>query len=279
MVEQIGLDWFILLAGKPAFEDVPPPHLSELSEIRQEFSDLTGDEKLDYAIHYCESLLKREDERSDKIESKAFTLIGITGTATGFITGFASLLLTQGKFRSDRILIAAIILYILVVISLMWTIYLAVQVVIVGGYWFTYPSGDDILKLPNASLSYIKRERVASLFYSLVQNTRVVNRKATFLGGAQLWFRNSIVLLLVLTLLLAVYAFFVSGVPANTPAPTATLPLTPPLTLAPTNAARPAAATETSPSSTSTSALAHTPTAALSVTIQSMPGAVVTRTP
>jgi hypothetical protein len=278
-VEHIGLDWFILLTGKPAFEDAPPPHPPKLSEIRHKFSDLTGQEKLDYAIHYCESLLKREDDRSDKIESKAFTLIGITGIATGFITGFASLLLDREKLASDCILVPAIVLYILVAISLMWTIYLAVRVVIVGDYWFTYPSADDVLELPNTSLSYIKRERVVSLFYSFAQNTRAVNRKATFLGGAQLWFRNSIVLLLALTLFLAVYAFFAPAAPVAPSTPTATLLSTPSLTHAPAAPVGSTPTTRTPPILISTDSPVRASTATLSVTNGSGSRVTVTETP
>ena len=80
--------------------------------------------------------------------------------------------------------------------------------VTVGDYRFTYPSANDIFRLSDATLNYVKRERVASLFYSFARNVRVVNRKATYLSGAQVWFRNSIVLLLTLTSVLALYVVF-----------------------------------------------------------------------
>lgn len=227
LVERLGLDWFVLLIRKPAFEDAPLPYPTTLAEIRENFGSLREEEKLDDAIMHCAGLLKREEERAEKVESKAFTLIGITGIATGFITGFAGLLLDQDKITSTWVLTPAAALYILVVISLMWTIFLAVKVVAIGDYRFAYPSSTDIFRLSDASLGYVKRERAVSLFYSFVQNVQVVNRKATYLGGAQLWFRNSIILLLVLTLLLAVYVPIQSLSPAGTvvttvPAPTDT---------------------------------------------------------
>jgi hypothetical protein len=279
IIERLGLDWFILLIGKPAFEDAPLPYPTTFSEIREKLGDLRDKEKLDDAIEYCSSLLKREEDRSDKVESKAFTLIGITGIATGFITGFAGLLLDRDKITSTSVLIPAAALYILVVISLMWTIYLAVKVVIVGDYRFTYPSANDIFDLSNATLNHVKRERAASLFYSFAQNVQVVNRKATYLGGAQLWFRNSIVLLLVLTLLLAVCAPLmptsVPGVPTPpigsgstvqpTRAPTDTPQATPMPTGTPTR----------TPTSTPTCTLTATPTAI----VQSSPTVTATLSP
>jgi hypothetical protein len=219
VIEKLGLDWFVLLSGKQAFEDtLSPNYPTTLSETREKFSGLQGD-KLDDAIEYCSDCLDREDDRSDKIESKAFTLVGITGIATGFITGFAGLLLDQDKMTDGWILVPAVILYILVVISLMWTIYLAVKVVTVGDYKFTYPAAQDILEIGDTSPRTFKREYVASLFYSFARNQQVVNRKATYLGGAQLWFRNSVVLLLVLTLLLGLYAPFSSSSTGVQPSP------------------------------------------------------------
>jgi hypothetical protein len=278
-IEHLGLDWFALLIGKSAFEDAPLPYPATLSEVRKKFGDLRDKEKLDDAIEYCGSLLKREEDRSDKIESKAFTLIGITGIATGFITGFAGLLLDRGKITSTWVLKPAAVLYILVVISLMWTIYLAVKVVIVGDYRFTYPSANDIFDLSNATLNHVKRERAASLFYSFAQNVQVVNRKATYLGGAQLWFRNSIVLLLVLTLLLAVCAPLmptsVSGVP--TP-PMGSSPTVQP-TRAPTDTPQATPMPTGTPTRTPTSTPTCTPTATPTAIVQSSPTVTATLSP
>ena len=228
IIERLGLDWFVILVGKPAFEDAKLPYPETSSDIRDKFGNLDDDDKLNDAVAYCTDLFKREENRSDKVESKAFALIGINGIAIGFITGFAALLLDRAKIDSSFILGILTVLYILIVISVIWTIYLAVRVVVVSDYRFTNPSANDIFALSNTSLSRVKRERAVALFYSFVQNNRVVNRKATFLGGAQLWFRNSIVLLLALTLLLAVYIPFKSlaqstGVSTPTPEPSATM--------------------------------------------------------
>ncbi len=215
MIEQLGLDWFVLLIGKPAFQEGSYPYPTKFQEVRDKFSNLMDIEKINDATEYCTSLLEREEKRSYQVESKAFTLIGITGIATGFIIGFASLLLHQDKISSSYVLIPAAILYILVVISLMWTIFLSVKVVTVGEYKYTYPNPNDIFDLLNKDLHHVKRERAASLFFSFVQNHKVVDRKATFLNGSQVWFRNSIILLFLLTLLIAVYTPIKPYMPAN----------------------------------------------------------------
>jgi hypothetical protein len=237
IIEKLGLDWFVLLIGKPAFEDSPSLYPYSLPEVKEKFGDLHEVEKLEDAMVYCTNLLEREDKRLDKIESKAFTLIGITGIAAGFITGFASIILDQNKFASAWILVPAVLLYILVVISLMLTILLAVKVVAVGEYKFTYPSANDIFELSVKPLNDVKADRVSTLFFCFSQNNQIVDRKATFLNGSQRWFRNSILLLLSISILIASYTLFKQCYLVNvvlSPTVTATvqqsiLPINPPI--------------------------------------------------
>ncbi len=120
VIEILGLDWLVMLLGKPAFDDAPPPNAVTLSEARAKFSKLKN-EKLQDALGHCTALVKREEERADKIESKAFNLIGITGIASGFITGFATLLLDSNKIDSLIVLLVVAILYFLLAFSLVWT--------------------------------------------------------------------------------------------------------------------------------------------------------------
>jgi hypothetical protein len=226
LIERSGLDWLIILTGKPAFQDAPLP-FPPMTEVKAKLGSLEGD-KLGDALTFCEQQLKREDDRSDKIESKAFTLIGITGIAAAFITGFASLLLDHSKITSGLVLVAAAAVYVAVVLSLVFTIFLAVKVVTIGEYRFSYPRANDILALADSSLEEVKRQRAIALFDSFTQNNRAINRKGTYLGGAQLWFRNSMVLLVALTLLLALFAPF-SAIPltATQPSLLPALPATP----------------------------------------------------
>lgn len=241
VVEQIGLDWFVILAGRPAFEEATNQHT--LADLRSVFAQVKEEGALDDAINYCSTLLKREDEREHQIESKAHTIIGFMGIATAFSLGFADLLIDRAQVASSWALVLIALLYLMVVSSFLWTIFLASKAVAVFEYRFTQPLADDILTLSKASLDDVKRERAASLFYSVAQNSQMVTRKGTYLGGAQLWFRNSIVVLLVLTLVLAVFILVVPVPPPGldasaqpTMAPSQTLQPVPTQTLAiPTN--------------------------------------------
>ncbi len=219
IVETLGLDWLVMLIGRPAFTEAPSPNPFTFADIRTKFGYLQDDAKLDDAIAHCTKLLEREDSRVDKIESKAFTLIGTTSIAAGFITGFAGLLLDRGKIDSPPILIAVAVLYILIAFSLIWTVHLARKVVSVPDYKFTYPSANDIFALAHDSIQDVKRERTISLFYSFASNRRIADRKATYLSGAQTWFRNSIVLLVILALVLALLALLPRTTSASNIAP------------------------------------------------------------
>lgn len=273
LVEHLGIDWFVVLFRNPNFEDSQLPYPSTIAEVRDKFGDLWDEEKLNDAIGYCTSLIKREDERLDKIESKAFTLLGVTGIAAGFIIAFAGLLFDWGNVSSTTALVVASLLYISVVVSLMLTIFLATKVVNIGAYRFTYPSANDIFNLVNADLRYVKRERAVSLFYSFAQNVRVVNRKATYLGGAQIWFRNSIMLLLATTL------FFAAIIPFSSSSlnPVPVISNTPTSTITPTNTFSPTDIPTNTP--TSTSIPTATPTSTYTPTFTPSPTLTITVTP
>lgn len=287
ILEQLGLDWIVALFRKPNFEDSPLPYPSTITEVRSRFGDLWDEEKLDDALSFCSDLFSREDERLDKIESKAFTLMGVTGIAAGFIMAFAGLLFDWKQVSSTSVMVVASILFASVAVSLILTIYLATKVVTLGDYRLTSPSANDIFKLNQSDLRYVKRERAISLFFSFVQNVRVVNRKATYLIGAQLWFRNSIVLLLVTTLFLALVIPLSAtssngvsdnqvGVPTATTTPTSTIvpTSTVPPTRIPTNTPTPTFTVTATPTLTRTPTIAASPT--MNITVNGTPAGLPT---
>ena len=266
ILEVTGLDWFVVLTGQPAFEDAALPYPSTLAEIRDKLDIVDDKDKLDDAVEFCQDLLDREMERADRIEAKAFTLLGITGIGTAFITGFAALLLDRGKIASTPALITAAILFILAAVSFLWTISLATRVVAIGRYRFTRPSANDVFLLSSASLLTVKHERAVSLFHSFAQNVRQVDRKATYLGGAQLWFRNSITLLLILTFFLTLYLV------VRTLAPAPGMPASPPPP-APATASQPTQAGKGTPTSFRTTISTATQPPAPAPTLTALPRA------
>lgn len=266
--ERIGLDWFIMLTGRPAFEI--PPEVENLPELRQAFAKVKDDNgALDDAVEYCTYLLKREDDREEKIESKAQAIIGFMGIATAFSLGFADLLLDRAQIGSTWAMWIVALLYVIVVFSFLWTIFLASKAVDVFGYRFTYPSADSILDLEKESLQEVKRERAASLLRSINQNSEMVRKKATYLGGAQLWFRNSIILLMILMLVFAIVVLLVpvptngSSVPAqSTVGPSQTPQLAPSLTPA-MSTVKPTVMPIDTPTTTATATSTVSPTTTL----------------
>ena len=254
--EAFGLDWLLVLAGKSPFKDPPLYDTATIAQIRERFGDMRGGKKLDDAVAHCTALVKREEERSEAIESKAFTLTATAGIAASFIVAFGSLLLDRAKLDNTPLLWITAIFYILAVLALVLTVYVALRVVRVGDYVFAYPSPEDIFVLSTGTLADVKLERAASLYYSYVRNLAVVNRKASYLQGAQLWFRNSVVLLLVLAFTLATYALLRPSSPSAAPvAPIPAVTVTvqasaaPSITPQPLPTATPAAAPTTQPAS------------------------------
>ena len=208
MLEALGISCFlrILFSDKAA----ATAKVANRPSIKASFGELTDSTKLNEALDFCNELLKREEDRRAIIESKAFTLISITGVAAGLITGLAGQLVgidvgavntlptVVGYFR-----LFSSVLYLVSVLSMMCTIYLCMLVVSVGNYQFAYPNASDIFSLSVASLHYVRHERLVDLYYSFVINSEIVNRKGTYIRCAQTWFRNSVVLLIFMTLVLA----------------------------------------------------------------------------
>lgn len=200
LYENTGLDWMPLILKGQKLPNSPLPRT--MPQIREKFVHVTDDSVLDSALEQCNGLMKREEDRIDKIESKAFTLTGASGIVASFIVGFAGLLLDQTQAKSIHIIIIAL-LYIVVAVSLMMTMYLALKVVMIST--FIYPSAEDVFNIVTISPQEVKRERIVSLFYSSECNMQLANRKGTYLIGAETWFRNSISLLLCLALFLGGY--------------------------------------------------------------------------
>jgi hypothetical protein len=131
----------------------------------------------------------------------------------------AGVLLDRAKITSLPMSGLTALLYLAVVASLIVTVVLASRVVALGLYRLSYPAARDVFDLSHNTLTSVKRERLASLFYSFGQNSQVVNKKATYLGGAQLWFRNAVVMILALSLVLAAQALIRPPALVGTAAP------------------------------------------------------------
>jgi hypothetical protein len=186
-------------------------------------------EPLDMVVSHTNKLLDDDEKRLSTIESKAFTLFGITGIASGFVMGFAQLLLTNTSF-SDFFRYVIGVLYVLIGASLLITLILARRAILVGKYKFMSLDPLDILKLTETNRTPILRERAVFMLLSYENNLAVINDKGTYVRGAQDWFRNVVFLLFVLLIVLVIYLPvkpLVDVRPPSTPMPVIIVTLTP----------------------------------------------------
>jgi hypothetical protein len=201
-----GIDYLPYLAWKHFADD---SH-SRIPNAGPLLGELSNPEALKEALQYAATLLQHEEQRLDSMERKAFTLLGTTGVATPFVAGFAVVILDRSKLGTGFALQCAAGLYLLVVVALLCTVFLALRAVEVGRYRFTYPDLDEARRLSEVPFAQAQRERAETLFRCFRLNHTVVNNKANYLIGAQVWFRNTIVVLLFLTVLVAWRVLFVS---------------------------------------------------------------------
>lgn len=182
----IGLSKF---TSKPSFEPV------KLSDIRKKIHSLDS-KKLDEALEYSKELLDEESVRGEKAESKASNLIGVTGISAAFITGISSLFPKETSFASPIPIILVLFFYILIVVSLTLTVLLASRAVTVRSY--ARPDMADVFQMRSKPLKAAKLDRLAAYVYCYGKNCQTHDIKVSYLMGAQLWFRNSIVVFLIL---------------------------------------------------------------------------------
>jgi hypothetical protein len=217
ILDALGFSVIPYAFGLLKFKIQPPIDSSKLGLIKERIKGFTN-KNADEALSYCKELFEEEMKRGGKIENKAYSLIGVTGVSAAFITGIPKLLpeKTIGFFLWHNISI--MVVYILIVISLTFTILLASRVVIVGGYKFAYPDVTDIFNINSQSLLSIKKERLNAYLYCYINNCKIHNIKASFLIGSQIWFRNTIILFLILAFILAPSIFSdLNGVSQNPP--------------------------------------------------------------
>ena len=196
-----ALDWIPIMLNDGKLEGPSLPSTARINDLKEQLTNADS-ESLKEISSFSNDLVNKEDQRRLQIESKANSLIGITGLAAGFITGFA-----QFSLNSDHYLggyrISLSILYVLIGFALLSTIIIARRATIVDKYAYIEPLPQDMLAIRKWSRDILIRNHTAKMMYSSEYNAALNNRKATYVIGAQDWFRNSIVLLLILLLFLA----------------------------------------------------------------------------
>lgn len=203
IVESLGFDTIPYAIGFAEFKAIAPFEPSRFSEIKTRVDDIVG-EKLVDALSFSKDILSAENDRGDKIENKAYSLIGTTGISTAFVTGITSLLANSS---ATSVFWVIIVLYILIVLALTFTVLLASRVVIVGKYQYAYPDISDVFNMGSQALDTAQKDRLASYVYCYTKNFQIHNIKASYLTASQIWFRNAIILFLFLASMLVIGGF------------------------------------------------------------------------
>ncbi len=198
IAESLGIDEIPYAVGRTEFKTSPPFQPTKFKEIQEKVDSING-VKIDDALVYCKEILAAENDRGDKIENKAYNLIGVTGISTAFVTGITSLFSNR---MQPWLFWLIIVIYFFIVLSLTLTVLLAFRVVKVGGYKYGYPNISVVFDMGSRDLEKIKKERLAFYLDCYAKNFQIHNIKASYLIGSQIWFRNAVVLFLILALTL-----------------------------------------------------------------------------
>lgn len=200
----------------------------ELSEEECELLKKFDDSKAKYNDEQLKSILdnfyasqNEENNRLDKIEAKANSLLGFTGIAATLVLGISAI--------SDESNLISLILRVAVGICFLVSILLAIQATQIGRYQFARPNIDNLWDFTNKSDKFVWQEQAYDILYSYLINRHWINDKASLVIGAQIWLRNAIILLLVLSISMALLpadrVVTTQNVPGTTitPSPTVTV--------------------------------------------------------
>lgn len=194
-IEGSGLDWFSPVARRAALD--PPRQDSSYTEVVEAIPENV----LEVAVERSNQYLRDRMEQIETIESKAIRLLGATGITTAFVVGFAGFLANWGTVASFGMICALSVVFAFVVAALLGTVLLASLAVGVT----THQRLDDahIVNLSKESPGRVSRRLVLDLLRAARHEQGIASKKGAYLIGAQVWFRNAIFLVLVLTCMLA----------------------------------------------------------------------------
>jgi hypothetical protein len=195
--ERTGLDWLpVLWNAKQYFPYAASPSKARIEQIEKQTGEIPED-AIDEVLVQFGKINEEVQRRWTYVEGKASTLLSFIGIGTTFAFG-----VSQFSFVSkDMILVAplrifVVAMYILITTSLFITITLVRKVISVAGA--SSPKPSDLLGLRGWNRLQIKQQHAANLLVAYEYNTSIVNNKVTYLMGVELWFGNTIFLLLVL---------------------------------------------------------------------------------
>lgn len=217
LLEATGLDWLPVIVNPqklPTHHGISP---EALHQLHQQIQAIDAN-YLDDVVAHLEQLVDEEDKRRLQVEGKATSLISYTAVASSLVIGF-----TQFNVGTNALVwflrLPVTFLYICLALAFVITVVLATHAIKIAT--FQYPEPYDMLRMRDFNRDTIRKQRASSLLNAYTHNQVIVNKKITYVRGAQDWFRNAV---LILVLLLGVLAFSLAINPSL-----ATLPMERPL--------------------------------------------------
>lgn len=196
-----GLIWLPIVISERYYK----PHSrldSDLTDGFEAHHAKLNSEQIKEVVQELSRLMIDEEKRQDKIESKALSLMGFIGLSSAFVIALVTLV---GNVQYPTPLRQVIVVvYALILISLMLTIVLAIKAIRVGKYSFMSPYVGNIWQRSGKNEVAYHRDQARDLLKSYIYNRAIINDKAEFVSGAQDWFRNTILLLMFLTILIVI---------------------------------------------------------------------------
>jgi len=242
LLDTTGLDWLPVVVSDRFYTPYVQEHAQENQEITESFEAHQTKLKIKQITDVIQELSKLktdEDNRQEKIEAKALSLISFTGLSSAFVAGLVTVL---GSAQYSEVLRQrVVIVYSLLLLSLFVTVVLAIKAIRVGKFSFMFPHITNFWEREDMTDIEYYRDQARDLLRSYIHNRGIVNDKASFVAGAQDWFRNTIMLLMLMIAFIVFTPSQTSSTGADsctatpTPVYTATYTATPPLTPTPTS--------------------------------------------
>jgi hypothetical protein len=191
LLETTGLDWLpYVVSGR----DPPLSAGSDNPNSCETLRSYSG-EALQELIGACQALFDETEDRIQRIEAKASSLMGFTGVGLALSANLAANLLDPKRVLPSLARPVLAVLFAAVALSFLSALLLLMRVLAVHRYRHTALSLGT-----GATVADMRQERAESLCRAQTSNDAVARAKATLLGGGQLWFRNAVIALVPLSL-------------------------------------------------------------------------------
>ncbi len=185
------------------------------AEIKQSYL-IQNPKNVDESLNLARELFEEEDKRKSSIESKAFTLFSITGIATAVIFSASDLIMDKFKTTAPRTIVSLhftlttkhligliILLYVLLCSSLIASIWYVVKALRLEHY--AKRNADGVMDFLNKDSNEVKQEMIADFVYSYKRNLINNNDKGTLFNKAEFFFSTSLIMLLIISILFALF--------------------------------------------------------------------------